>query len=206
MLSPAVVRGFVGISELILNGTCIAPTSAELGVLEDQKMKLDLACGQHCREGFLGVDISAPGARYKVDLINGAWPWPENVIEELHCSHFIEHIPSEDSLTGQDRLLRFFDSCWRILVPQGKITLVWPALQSVRAFMDPTHRRFIPLETMNYLSREWREKVGLSHYDVRCNFRLVSATLSVCEGGSVELARPAWNIAEDYTVVLEKIP
>jgi SAM-dependent methyltransferase len=146
-------------------------------------VKLDLAGGQNTPEGFQCVDLNAPNPVHRVDLFRFPWPFETSSVDELFCSHFIEHIPNRDispldvdgsaegeAYIGQDMLLGFFDECWRILKPEGWMTVIWPALQSVRAFQDPTHRRFIPLEALPYLSAEWRKSQRLDHYRVRCNF------------------------------------
>jgi hypothetical protein len=113
-------------------------------------------------------------------------------------------------------LVAFFDECWRILKPGGKLTLIWPALQSVRAFQDPTHRRFIPLETLNYLSDEWRRANGLGHYLGACDFKIVEsgfATVDERFRQQGELGNPeavagviarSWNLLADFRAVLEK--
>lgn len=59
-------------------------------------LKLDLACGQSPREGFEGVDLLAPNAQHKVDLTKFPWPWADNSVLELHCSHYVEHIPCRE--------------------------------------------------------------------------------------------------------------
>lgn len=144
--------------------------------------KLDLACGQNPRPGFEGVDIF-PGAQHVVNLLRYPWPFDDNSVAELSCSHFIEHIPMwfvdpsgepiegpRGMQEGQDALLRFFDECWRVLVPGGAMKIVWPASRSDRAFQDPTHRRYIPEHMVLYLNAEWRRVNGLDHYRAVCNF------------------------------------
>lgn len=174
-------------------------------------MKLDLACGQHKKPGFEGVDIaSIEDIGYpNTDLLGvHDWPWVENQIEELHCSHFIEHIPMEMRYRihhrqglGQDLFFWFFDQAYRVIKPGGQFHVVWPHLQSVRAFMDPTHRRFIPMETMWYLSRGWREQQGLSHYNVVCDWQVAKAWQTTSKGGD---AMPTlWNIVDDNHVILK---
>src|SRR5262245_9443018 len=56
--------------------------------------KLDLACGQNPRDGFDGVDIFS-GAQHQVDLQRYPWPFENESVLELNCSHYIEHIPME---------------------------------------------------------------------------------------------------------------
>ena len=161
--------------------------------------KLDLGAGQNPREGFEGVDIY-PGAKHVVDLLKFPWPFADESVDELHCSHFAEHIHAREieerdisamhpdvgtiapdarlavfsarceKFVGQDMFLAFFDECYRILKKDAFMTVIVPALRSNRAFQDPTHRRFIPAETFLYLAAEWRKQNKLDHYRVKCNF------------------------------------
>lgn len=61
--------------------------------------KLDLACGQTPRDGFEGVDIF-PGAQHVVNLLDFPWEFETESVAELHCSHFVEHIPMTFVLSG----------------------------------------------------------------------------------------------------------
>lgn len=133
-------------------------------------IKLDLGCGQNPKEGFQGIDSSKHSkAEYTFDLCWDAWPFEDDSVDELYCSHFIEHIPA--NFCGEkDLLFQFFDEAYRVAKPGCKFYLQWPYFQSARAFQDPTHRRFIPIETMFYLQREWRINNGLDHYNVNCNW------------------------------------
>lgn len=139
--------------------------------------KIDLACGQNCREGFEGVDIW-PGAPIVHDLSIYPWPFADNSVAEINCSHYVEHIQMEfvDEIGnpvvkgGQDSYLKFFDEVWRILVPDGWATITVPNARSNRAFQDPTHRRFIVAESFLYLSNDWRKLNKLDHYNTKCNF------------------------------------
>ncbi|MBF0556598.1 MAG: hypothetical protein HQK96_18930, partial [Nitrospirae bacterium] len=70
----------------------------------------------------------------------------------------------------KDTLFAFFDECYRILKPDGIITIITPCARSNRGFQDPTHRRFIVSETFLYMSEEWRKINKLDHYNVSCNF------------------------------------
>lgn len=184
-----------------------------------QPMRLDLACGQRPREGFLGVDKYAPNVAYRVDLFQFPWPWEDNSVEEVHCSHFIEHIPMVDVTyvdgsgkeVTKDCFFAFFDELYRILRPDGVATIIWPYLKSVRAFQDPTHRRFIPLETMGYLNAEWRKNSGLDHYAVSCNFASnvnfgFDAALALrVDEVQRRVFKEAWDAIYDATAVLKPI-
>lgn len=178
-------------------------------------MKLDLACGLNPREGYRGVDLYGDKAEFKFDLRKYPWPLPDGCAIDLHCSHYIEHIPAENvqahGFEEQDALFAFFDECYRILEPGGTLNLWWPALKSDRAFQDPTHRRFIPAETMPYLTKVWRDQAGLSHYQVKCDFLIASATHSMQQDlqhrtpeVAAKILRAEWNAIGDYNVVLKK--
>ncbi len=165
----------------------IPPIIEPAPVLEGhtRPVRLDLACGQTPLDGFEGVDLHAPAAR-KVDLLKFPWPLESDSVDQLHCSHFIEHIPNREievrdlvdanpqtieRWVGVDMLIAFFNEAWRVLKDGGKFRVVCPSLRSNRAFQDPTHRRYIAAETFAYLHRPWREANQLEHYlRASCNF------------------------------------
>lgn len=208
------------------SGIVVAPAVAAV--------RLDLGAGQSPREGFDAVDLNAPNPAYRVDLFKFPWPFADSSVDELHASHFIEHIPAREIETrdmaraedqhevgrtesathyvGQDMLLAFCDECYRILKPDGVLTLIWPALKSHRAFQDPTHRRFIPGETLCYLVREWREANRLDHYRVRCNFSNVVTHTCPQEltmlhpEAQARRFNESWNTIYDFHATLRKLP
>lgn len=128
-------------------------------------VKLDLGCGANKKEGFLGVDISADcGADIVHDLRVYPWPFEDGSVEEIHCSHFLEH------LTGTERI-PFMDEVWRVLAPEAKATFITPDADSHRAIQDPTHM-WPPVcpESYLYFNKEWRDVNKLSHYNIKANF------------------------------------
>lgn len=130
-------------------------------------VKLDLACGQNKQEGFVGVDfVQAEGVDQVWDLNLYPWPWEDNSVDEIHCSHYLEHIP------GLDRP-RFMEEVYRILKVGGKATFITPYATSTRAIQDFSHA-WPPVcaETYLYFNRAWREMNKLTHgwYNIRCDF------------------------------------
>lgn len=148
----------------------------KLGVITEQEdfskaecpsylKKLDLGCGDRCKEGFLGVDISPDvNPAFAHDLNIYPYPFEDNSVFEIFCSHFIEHVAN---------LKSFMEECWRILVPMGQITFIAPYYSSIRAWQDYTHVRPISENTFLYFTKEWMDVNKLSHYGVKCDFEIV---------------------------------
>ncbi len=129
-------------------------------------LKLDLACGQRCREGFTGVDIVACSNATIIADLRKPWPWEDGEVAEAHCQHFFEH------LTGSERM-DFMGELWRVLVPGGTATIITPYAWSWRAVADPTHQ-WPPIVEQSYLyySKRWRVDNKLDHYPIWCDFEL----------------------------------
>lgn len=139
-------------------------------------IKLDIACGQNKQVGFTGIDIApCDGVDIVHDLTIYPWPIEDKSVGQAFCSHYVEHIPMTEPFStrygrGQDSLLMFFDELYRILAPEGQVTIVCPYYSSMRAWQDPTHRRAISEATFLYANKGWRETNRLNHYPVSCDF------------------------------------
>lgn len=186
-------------------------------VRELPKVRLDLGAGQSPREGFEGVDKYAPNARHQVDLFKFPFPWKDNSVDEIHCSHFLEHLPAREveardlsdpkatRFIGKDFLFAFMDECWRILKPEAMMRIIVPNATSTRAFQDPTHRRFFPMATFYYFWKQWRIDQKLGHYPVDCDFGCVSLVPIIpveesLHSPEVQQRRfnECWNIIQDW--------
>lgn len=179
------------------------------------ELKLDLGSGQSPKDGFEGVDLYAANAKHKVDLISGErWPFEDNSVDALHSSHFIEHIEKGNrhtTYTGQGNLFYFFfEEAYRVIKPGGVFTLQWPALQNVRAFQDPTHCDYIPIQRAYYLDKNWREMNKLEHYSSRgCDWVLENGQPTISQVNAklpdqVQAQKfvEAWNFSEDFIATL----
>ncbi len=145
-------------------------------------LKLSLACGDNKPEGFKGVDIAkTKDADYVQDLLQFPWSqFKDNSVDEIECSHFVEHIPHGDGY--HDPFFQFFDEIYRILKPAefdpanpniataGFARIVCPYYSSMRAWQDPTHQRAISEASFLYLNKQWRIDNKLDHYPVTCDF------------------------------------
>lgn len=174
---------------------------------EKPLLKLDLGCGEHKKEGFTGVDRSKlKGVDQVVDLSKYPWPWKDGSVEEVHCSHFFEHIP------GMQRP-RFMDELYRVLVKGAKATIIVPYGNSDRAVQDYTHQwPPVVAESFLYFNKEWRTKNGLTHgdYAMKCDFDFgygfaLDASIATRNNDTQQFAlRHYQNAASDLQVTLTK--
>ncbi|MFH1398957.1 MAG: methyltransferase domain-containing protein [Candidatus Woesearchaeota archaeon] len=158
-------------------------------IIQDEKsfLRLDLACGNNKKPGFIGMDISTDTqadiicdlSRFPWKLYSNKWSAPEGILDEIDngilifkdssvgeffCSHYIEHTKDIKS---------FMEEVYRILIPKGKVTFIAPYYSSIRAFQDYTHVRPISESTFLYFNQRWLEANSLQHYNVNCNFEVV---------------------------------
>lgn len=175
-------------------------------------MKLDLGSANRPRDGFESVDLYHPEATHKINLWQFPFPWKDNSVEELACSHFLEHLPARDVLRsdcnvygfiyqGWDFLFAFMSECYRILQPNGIMHIVVPNARCNRAFQDPTHRRFFVEEVFCYFSKAWREANGLNHYNINCDFDF-TVQPAVPIGTDISTLTPE-RIKESWNLILE---
>ena len=114
-------------------------------------MKLNIGCGSKKREGYIGVDvIQFDGVDVVCRVGQEPLPYADTSIDEVYCSHFVEH------LTAQERI-QFVNELSRVLKPNCQVTLIVPHWASGRAYGDPTHQ-WPPVSEFwfYYLKREWR--------------------------------------------------
>lgn len=126
-------------------------------------MKLDIGCGKNKKEGFIGVDqYDMEGVDIVTDVANDTWEWEDGSVEEIHASHFLEH------LTAKQRV-HFMNEAYRVLQDGGKVTIITPHWASNRAYGDFTHQ-WPPVAEMfyYYLKEEWRDTQA-PHTDIKWN-------------------------------------
>lgn len=128
-------------------------------------MKLDLGCGTRKKEGFIGVDSRRfDGVDVVCNLGSERWPWGDETVEEIHCSHMVEHLKPEERI-------HFANEMHRVLKRGAKALLVTPSWKSARAYGDLTHQ-WPPVSAWwyLYLNRAWRE-TNAPHNDLyTCDF------------------------------------
>jgi hypothetical protein len=135
-------------------------------------LRLDLGAGKNKREGFVGVDCRLfEGVDIVLDLTERdefgnfkRWPWLDESVDEVHSSHFIEHLEPAERI-------HFVNELHRILKPGARATLIAPHWSSCRAYGDLTHK-WPPVSEfwLPYLNRAWREQNAPHNDGYTCNF------------------------------------
>lgn len=151
-------------------------------------MKLDLGCGPNKKEGFIGVDaIAFPGVDVVHDLLQFPWPFESGSVDEIHCSHVIEHIPAR-------MRIHFVNEMSRIMKVGAKAQLVAPHWASCRAYGDMTHQ-WPPVSEFwfYYLSREWRG-LNAPHDDIANNAEGYSCDFDATWGYGISPALQSRNL------------
>jgi len=166
--------------------------------------RLDLACGQNRTEGYFGIDIAkGENVDAVVDLEKFPWPIKTGSVNEIVCSHYVEHTPE---------LEKFMDEVYRILKPGGTMKIVAPYYTSIRCWQDPTHKRAISEASFLYYNKKWREDNKLDHYNIKSDFDYTYGyDIAVEWANKHEEARNFaikhyWNVVNDIHVVLTARP
>jgi len=133
-------------------------------------LRLDIGCGKNPREGFTGVDAIDFGQKYVLNVAEKVkdkfkrWPWRDGSVEEVHCSHFVEHLKP-------DERIHFVNELYRILVQNGKASIIVPHYASERAYGDLTHQ-WPPVVGFwfSYLDKSWRQTQAPHNTEYTCDF------------------------------------
>lgn len=170
-------------------------------------VKLNLACGGVAIEGYIGIDIHKTEATDMVmDLLKFPWPFEDNSVDTIYCSHFFEHIPKELRVP-------FMEECYRILKVDADMKVVVPAYNSERAVMDFTHE-WPPItgNSFLYFNKPWRETNKLTHgpYDIKADFKCESQAVmsedwqTRAYDAQIFASRHYWNSVLDIIIHLKK--
>jgi predicted SAM-dependent methyltransferase len=126
-------------------------------------IKLDIGCGKSKQPGFIGVDsIAFEGVDKVMDVRKVPWDYADNSVDEIHTSHFVEHLTREEWVP-------FFNEAYRVLKPKGILRVIVPHFSHACAHGDPTHKSFCSEWMAYYLNKGWRDING-PHTGYTCDF------------------------------------
>jgi predicted SAM-dependent methyltransferase len=108
--------------------------------------KLNLACGDDIRDGYLNMDLYNPKAQMKCDVLKV--PFEDNIADEILAYHIIEHF---DVLTADNALAEWY----RLLSPGGIFKIETPDLwSSCKAFLE-WPKEFRPFLYGHMFAKAW---------------------------------------------------
>ena len=132
-------------------------------------IKIDVGCGWNPIEGFIGIDKSSlVGAEHVLDVEKERLPFGDGAVDEIYCSHFLEHI---------DDIIYVMNEFWRVLKWDGRLQINVPHWDSTLAVQDPTHKRSFSEESFKFFCGEYLIKYQLD-YGIRACFEKVSIRVS----------------------------
>jgi len=157
---------------------------------------LDIGCGAHKQPGTVGIDRRRlPGVNVVCDFERGL-PFKDGSIAAAYSIHSIEHMRD---------VIPFMVDLYRVCAPGACVTVKTPYYASRKAFVDPTHVRFMTEESFEYFKSP-------NYYGLTTNFRTVSITYSMRKPFKFFPAyfqkrarRYLWNVCDEMTVVLEAV-
>lgn len=123
------------------------------------KLRLDIGCGNHKDDGWIGIDIQRlPGVDIVHDLNLHPWPVESDSIDEAKAWHIIEHIPPVCVTEKGTRrpFIEFMDECWRVLKVGARMDIESPYGYSEGFIHDPTHCNPIDELTFEHFDPEYR--------------------------------------------------
>lgn len=131
---------------------------------------LDLGCGNLKKnKDWIGIDIQDyPGVDIVGDVYEVMKAFPDNSADEIHASHFFEHLPDVPAL--------LIELC-RVLKPTGFIEVVVPHFSNAYYYSDYTHRHFFGLYSFSYLATDHLLKRKVPQYSLNIGLQLKSVFL-----------------------------
>lgn len=110
-----------------------------------ERVVLELGCGPNPPKDVIGIDaLNLEGVSYVANLEEGLKIVPDNSVDEIRSSHFLEHI---------DNFGLMMQEIHRVLKPGGKHIAIVPHFANPYYYSDYTHKRFFGFYTFDYFSR-----------------------------------------------------
>ncbi|MEI6576821.1 MAG: class I SAM-dependent methyltransferase [Bacteroidota bacterium] len=134
------------------------------------KVIIDLGCGPTKRPGSLGIDhADLPGVDFVADLEVGLGFLPDNSVDDIYNSHFLEHIENLEQLLSEIH---------RCLKPGGRLHVVVPHFSNPYYYSDYTHKKFFGLYSFDYFSGlDYGYRRKTPSYNKSFRFRILSRRL-----------------------------
>ncbi len=138
------------------------------------KTKLNVGCGGIIKEDHVNMDIvKNPGVDIIHDLEKFPYPFPENMFEEITCSHVLEHM---------NNLNKVIEELWRITKNGGVIKILSPYALGPIYIGDPSHKTPICYRTFeNYNIENPNIKNYLTNFGSTARFKIIKRKIIFSE-------------------------
>lgn len=117
-------------------------------------MRLDVGCGSRRKDGFTGLDIRAIPVdndiyNFKWDITQFPWPIDDDSCSEINMSYVWGAIEPKSRIAVMDEL-------WRIMQPDGVLTLTEQHSASHKVLQDPTYYSGVNEYTFTYFDNKYK--------------------------------------------------
>ena len=99
-----------------------------------QLKRVNLGCGNRKIVDFINVDIDPECKPDIIADLNKKFPFKDNSIDFVYCSHVIEHI---------DDIFQFMFEIWRVCKHDAEVHIIAPNFIDWLTSINPAHVRFI---------------------------------------------------------------
>jgi ubiquinone/menaquinone biosynthesis C-methylase UbiE len=133
-------------------------------------MKLNLGAGNRILPNYINHDKWKHRKEIDCvyDLNNAPWSiWQDNQFESIQFISVIEHLKLD--------FIESLNECWRILQPNGVLSLKFPINSSPTIRHDPTHRWFLDPECIQYVDPD--TKYGKQYNYTPYKWRIIDLTV-----------------------------
>jgi hypothetical protein len=140
---------------------------------------IDMGCGKNkIKDGreWIGVDeIKFDGVDVVLNIGKQKWPWKDGSVDQVHASHFVEHLKPEERVHFVNELHRVLKNpaYTNGALSSGFATIIVPHWASQRAFGDLTHQ-WPPVSEFwfYYLDKDWRAVNAPHNQDYKCHLQV----------------------------------
>ena len=106
---------------------------------------IDIGCGNGKTCGAIGLDRVRTGDADIICDLEWSLPFKDSRVDRIIASNILEHMSDT---------VKTLEEFHRVLKSGGTAIIEVPHVRSLGAFMDPTHKHFFTIMTMDYFTEE----------------------------------------------------